>query len=245
MNSRWLQGTYIVIGSAIVFAVTLASAVAWGPHHCEDHHWSLKIIGCALGSYENLSGGLFAACAAVFAGWMAWTAVQLQISADERRAVADRAEVESVLADDIDQIAEALAAVWTTLEQLEAEESGQSIAVGPTLIAQRRNAVRWSIAEITQQAWIDTTRKMVSVLGWRRRRAYEHVLTSLERLRGQPETFDVFEMQQATQLASAYVLSVAPKTSEYFDTSTIFHRGGKAWTIGYSILMQAGLTESA
>ncbi|RZN16124.1 hypothetical protein CWO90_40485 [Bradyrhizobium sp. Leo121] len=175
---------------------------------------------------------------------MAWTAVQLQISADERRAVADRTEVESVLADDLDRIAEALAAVWTTLERLE-EESDRSIPTEPTLIAQRRNAVRWGIAEITQQSWIDATRKMVSMLGWRRRRAHEHVLTSLERLRGQPETFDIFEMQQATQLASSYVQSVAPKTSEYFETSTIFHRGGKAWTIGYSILVHAGLTESA
>src|ERR1700742_3958354 len=88
----WLQGTCIVGGSVLVSVLILATAVTWGPHHCAVQF--PKIIGCALGSYEDLSGGLLAASAAVFGGWLAWSAVQLQISAEERRARADRIEVE-------------------------------------------------------------------------------------------------------------------------------------------------------
>src|SRR5689334_12627424 len=98
--TRKVEG--ILIAIAILIAVTgiMAMATAWGPHETCPRQFP-KIVGCALGSYENLSGGLIAAGGALFAGWIAWTAVRLQISSEEQRASADRAEVESVLADDI------------------------------------------------------------------------------------------------------------------------------------------------
>jgi hypothetical protein len=55
------------------------------------------VIGCAIGSYESLAGGMVAAAAALFAGWLVWSAVQVQISAEEKRATADRVEVEKFL----------------------------------------------------------------------------------------------------------------------------------------------------
>jgi hypothetical protein len=70
------------------------------------------VIGCAMGSYESLMAGMVAAGAALFAGWLAWSGVQIQIAAEERRAAADRVEVEQVLQEDLDTLAEALGAIW-------------------------------------------------------------------------------------------------------------------------------------
>jgi hypothetical protein len=117
---RWLQGVLIATGSLGFSTLILASAVAWGPQREKCQLSFPSIIGCAVGSYENLSGGLLAASAALFAGWMAWTAVQLQMSAEERRATADRLEAERLLLSDMDWIAETLAAMWKVLEAADA-----------------------------------------------------------------------------------------------------------------------------
>src|ERR1700694_960334 len=98
--NRWTQGLLIILGSMAATTAVLAGALAWGPHHCKLAF--PMVIGCAMGSYESLAGGIFAASAALFAGWLAWSAVQVQVSAEERRANADRVEIESVLQDDLD-----------------------------------------------------------------------------------------------------------------------------------------------
>src|SRR6266700_3477759 len=107
--SRWLQGLCVVLGSIAATVAVLAGALAWGPHHCKVAF--PMVIGCALGSYESLAGGMIAASAALIAGWLAWSAVQRQIDAEERRAIADRIEVEKELEGDIDTFAEGLAAI--------------------------------------------------------------------------------------------------------------------------------------
>jgi hypothetical protein len=114
--TRSVQGLCIVLGSIVATVAVLAAAVAWGPHHCAAVF--PKIIGCAFGNYESLSGGMVAAGAALFAGWLAWSGVQVQIAAEERRAAADKVEVERVLQDDLDNFADALGAIWRILESL-------------------------------------------------------------------------------------------------------------------------------
>jgi hypothetical protein len=88
MNRRYAQGLVIILGSIAVTVAVLGAALAWGPHHCKLAF--PMVIGCAMGSYEDLAGGMFAAGAALFAGWLAWSAVQVQISAEEKRAAADK-----------------------------------------------------------------------------------------------------------------------------------------------------------
>ena len=87
--ARWAQGLSILVWSVAATTLVLAAALMWGPHHCKLAF--PMVIGCAMGSYENLAGGLFAANAAIFAGWLAWSAVQVQIRAEEKRAAADMA----------------------------------------------------------------------------------------------------------------------------------------------------------
>ena len=66
---RSMQWFCIIFGSIIVTVAVLASALAWGPHHCEPAF--PMVIGCALGSYESLAAGMIASVAALIAGWLA------------------------------------------------------------------------------------------------------------------------------------------------------------------------------
>src|SRR2546423_14929516 len=95
---RSAQAILILVCMLVITTAILAMAVTWGPHHCELKF--PKIIGCALGRYEGLSGGLIAGAAAVFAGWIAWISVQTQIAAEGKRSLADREAVESELSAD-------------------------------------------------------------------------------------------------------------------------------------------------
>jgi hypothetical protein len=73
------------------------------------------VIGCAMGTYESLAGGMLAAGTALFAGSLAWSAVQIQIATEEKRATAERVEVEVVLQGDLDNLAEGLSSIWKIL----------------------------------------------------------------------------------------------------------------------------------
>jgi hypothetical protein len=229
---RWKQGSIIILGSIAATVLVLAGALAWGPHHCKLAF--PMVIGCAMGNYENLAGGMFAASAALFAGWLAWSGVQVQVSAEERRANADTVEVEKVLSSDIDFAAEALAAMWKILESL--EQSGDR---DPPKI----EAVIWGVEQIANDARLSTSRKMVTVLGWERRRDYEALFSALETL-GQfrnLKDFDVFEALNAVRSASGYCENLLPACSEYFEG--LFRRSPKAWSLGYAIQMQAGVID--
>jgi len=229
---RWKQGLSIILGSTAATVLVLAGALAWGPHQCKLAF--PMVVGCAMGNYENLAGGMFAASAALFAGWLAWSGVQVQVSAEEKRASADRVEVERVLAGDIDNSAEALGAIWKILGDID-EEAPRD----PAKIA----AIIWGIEQITDDAWLSTCRKMVTVLGWERRRNYETLFSALETL-GQfrnADEFDVGDALRATQSAANYCECLQPACSEYF--AGLFQRSPKAWSLGYAIQMQAGVID--
>ena len=231
---RWMQGLLICFGLICVSIVVLAGALAWGPHHCKPAF--PMVIGCAMGSYEALTGGLIASASALIAGWLAWSAVQVQIAVEERRAIADRNEVEEVLAGDIDMFAEALAAIWKILDGL--DESTQTEVEGNKL-----EAIKYGIGEITKEDWLSTSRRMVTALGWARRRRFEQLFDGLERLRRFRDAtrIEIYDVLSAVKDVSIDFESVQPKSAEYFEG--LFRRAGKAWSLGYSIQMMAGLEE--
>jgi len=231
---RWMQGLFIVLGLIIVTVAVLAGALAWGPHHC-----SLTfpvVIGCALGSYESLAGGMIAAGAALVAGWLAWSAVQLQIDAEEKRAIADRIEVEKVLQGDIDNFAEALAAIWKILE-------GFDVSIEPEVRRTRLEGVIYGIEEIAKETWLSTSRKMVTSLGWKRRRDYEELFEGIERLGRfrDVDDFDVDMALSAVRNVSVYFELMKSDTAQYFEG--LFRRTPKAWTLGYAIEVRAGVND--
>jgi hypothetical protein len=233
---RPVQALLILLCMLSITAAVLAMAVAWGPHHCALKF--PKIVGCALASYEGLSGGLIAGAAAIFAGWIAWVAVQTQIAAEEKRSLADRAEVESLLMADMDVGAEALAAIWTVMDTLDD-------TTPPDEKRKALEAVFYGIEEITQPAWISSSRNMASTLGWKRRREYEELIQGLETLAKFRGNYDVelYDIERELKPISYAFQNCRPDTSAYFDG--FFRRAGKASTLGYSIQKAAGIDPDA
>src|SRR6201996_6362184 len=93
--------------------LVLALAELGGPAAC---HWAFpRWFGCVLYVHESLGGGLIAAAGALIAAWIAWTAVQQQLSADRVRVSADRKDVEELLTRDLSDYADGMAAAWRLL----------------------------------------------------------------------------------------------------------------------------------
>jgi hypothetical protein len=170
----------------------------------------------------------------LFAGWLAWSAVQVQVNAEEERATADRKEVEIVLAGDIHYFAEALGAMWKILEGLEQSGTRDRIKI---------EGVIYGIETIANDAWLSTSRKMVTALGWERRRTFEALFSALESLGRfrSVDDFDVFEALNAVRSVSGYCENLQPDCSEFFEG--LFRRTPKAWSLGYAIEVQAGVAE--
>jgi hypothetical protein len=224
---RSVQGFCIILGSIIATVGVLAVALAWGPHHCEPAFPT--VIGCAIGSYESLAAGMIAAGAALFAGWLAWSGVQTQIAAEEMRATADRVEVEQVLQEDLDTFAEALGAIWKILECLDREadraagpQEGEVDPQEGEAEAQAKRTkwlggVIYGIEKITGDAWLSSSRKMATALGWRRRRDYEQLFRGLERL-GEfrdIDNFDAYEALAAVRSVSIHFELLREDTARY------------------------------
>jgi hypothetical protein len=216
----------------------LAVAVACGPHHCPFVF--AKIVGCAIGHYEGLTGGLLAAGTALFAGWLAWSAVQVQIAAEERRASAERVEVERVLQNDLNHLAKGLSSIWKILSAIAAEP--------PIPLQDARDlleGVVFGIEKIANPDWLNTSRQMVEKLGWERRRYYNELFQGIERL-GQFRSIDDFDIDEglsAVRSLSNYFELLRPDTARFF--KKLWRRTPKAWTLGYTIAVHAGVSHIA
>lgn len=229
--TRMAQGICILLCSAGISIAAVAAALAWGPHHCTLVF--PKIIGCAFGNYEALTSGLIATSAALFAGWLAWSGVQVQIEAEEKRASADRVEVEALLREDVNSFADALASVWRVLDGLDPEAT--------RIDENKIDAVSYGIDAISKENWLSTSRRMVSVLGWDRRRRYEQLFDGLEGLRQFRTIGNVWEALNAVRNVGTDFEVVRPETSEYLES--LSRRSAKAWTLGYAVAKFAGVEE--
>ena len=113
MNSR--NGQLLALALCFFFFVylTLALIEAGGNGGC---HWAFpRWFGCVLWVHETLAAGLIAAGGALVAAWIAWTAVQKQINAQQERITADREEAERLLAKEMTNYADGMAAAWRLL----------------------------------------------------------------------------------------------------------------------------------
>lgn len=82
------QGITIVVWIVAVITTVLAAVVSWGPNdQCAAQF--PKVIGCVLGSYQELSGGLIAAGGALFAGRLVWSTSRAQMAFALRQARAN------------------------------------------------------------------------------------------------------------------------------------------------------------
>ncbi len=87
-------GTFLLAApcSAVFVYLVLALAEAGGPAACR---WAFpRWFGCVLYVHESLAAGLVAATGTLLAAWIAWTALQQQINAEQERTRADRRAAE-------------------------------------------------------------------------------------------------------------------------------------------------------
>ncbi len=217
---RYVQGASIVLGSLFIAILVLAAAVAWGPHQCALVF--AKIFGCAVGHYEGLTGGMLAAGTALFAGWLAWSAVQVQIAAEERRAAAERVEVEKVLQADLNNFAEGLSSIWRILLAIDAPPSIPLQDAHDLL-----EGVVYGIETIANTDWLNTSRQMVEKLGWERRRYYNELFQGIERL-GHFRDIDNFDVEAALGRSDDLRFGGFPIGGKS-DSTLIF--GDRRWTV--------------
>jgi hypothetical protein len=78
---RWMKlpGWLVALGVVLFISAILAIAVLGGTKaDCHSVPW-YRLPGCSMALYESFSGGLIAAGGALFAGWLAWSAVREQV----------------------------------------------------------------------------------------------------------------------------------------------------------------------
>lgn len=222
----------------LVFGILAGAELAMNPTstgYCELKF--PKWFGCVIANHENLAGGLIGAAGTLFAGWLAWTAVQTQMADARDRAEADRKEVEGLLEVDVENIAEVLGALWKVLEFVDQRDE--------TLEMQDHHidAIQTGIDFAADPAWIETTRSMIEVLGWRRRRDFASLLNSLSEIRKHYHSLreNVWETLYAVTQAADACEILFPETISHFEGR--FRRGGKAMSRGDIVLMYADLPE--
>jgi len=126
-----------------------------------------------LAGHDSLAAGLIGAAGALFAAWIAWTAVQHQINADRERALADREEAERLLSQELTDFTEALAAALRRLAGLPEDASyDRSRAV--------YEAAAYMVERVSRREWIANFQAMADTLDWNRRIKYGTLLRGLD-----------------------------------------------------------------
>lgn len=79
------QNAYSVVGMILLIIVTILAIANVRPVQNQCAWQFPKILSCLLSARETLAAGLIGAGGAIFAAWLAWSAVREQIAADKRR----------------------------------------------------------------------------------------------------------------------------------------------------------------
>jgi hypothetical protein len=109
--SRKLRGLLIALGIVLFISGAMAMAVLGGPKDdCDAVPW-YHLPGCSMALYESLSGGLIAAGGALFAGWLAWSAVREQVQIERRKLRAVEIAAQSARADQVSKVVSELTTI--------------------------------------------------------------------------------------------------------------------------------------
>jgi hypothetical protein len=212
----------------------LALAETGGSIAC---HWAFpKWFGCVLSTHETLAAGLIGAAGALIAAWIAWTAVQQQISAEAERIMADRKEAERLLAEDLSDYAEGMAAAWRLLVDFpeQPSEDGRREAI--------RQATAYMAERLSRADQIANYQAMAEILGWDSRRKYVALIRGLENLARFSDADSIKESEEVLQvirkLADDFEYCL-PQTSEHF--AGLWRRSPKAMSFADFVRYIGGL----
>src|SRR5437588_3436062 len=109
----WMKLPGWFVALAIVFFISsiMALAVLGGTKgDCHSVPW-YRLPGCSIALYESLSGGLIASGGALFAGWLAWSAVREQVEIERRKLRAADIAAQSTKADQISRVVSELTTI--------------------------------------------------------------------------------------------------------------------------------------
>lgn len=218
---------------AIIFAYAVLALAQFGT--TGDGYCNLDVTwyGCVLRKHENLAGGLVGGSMTIIAAWIAWTAVQDQISADRVARTHDSETADGLLREAFAQYAESVATAWKLIEEHRMEETPS--------IEQVRSAVAFIASELSDPVVMAMHREMVTSLPWETRAQYGHILDALEDMHAysDPDQLgDCSEAQQAIRRLSHFIDGYAPEGHEYF--AELPQGSPKAWTLGGHALHAAG-----
>jgi hypothetical protein len=192
-----------------------------GPAGC---HWAFpRWFGCVLNVHETLAGGLIGAAGALIAAFIAWTAVQQQINAEREQVLTDRSEAERLLAEDLTDCADGMAAAWRLLVAVPdpLPESGAWEGA--------RKATAHMAERLSRADQLANYQAMAEILGWDRRRKYVALIKGLEKLApfSKPDSLkdpeDALSIIRSLADQFEYCL---PQTARYF--SGLWRRSPKA-----------------
>lgn len=221
MSSRSGQLLLLVLGFVVFIYVVLALSEVGGPAGC---HWAFpRWFGCVLYVHETLAGGLIGAAGALIAAFIAWTAVQQQINAEREQVLADRNEAERLLADDLSDYADGMAAAWRLLVAV------PDPLPEPGTWERARQAAAYMAERLSRADQLASYQAMAEILGWDRRRKYVALIKGLERLAqfGDPDSIkDPEEVLNIIRNLADQFEYCLPQTSRYF--SGLWRRSPKA-----------------
>jgi hypothetical protein len=111
----------------------------------------------------------------------------------------------------------------------------------PEDISTQLRGVVFGIDRVADENWLSTPRKMVTALGWERRRDYKMLFDALEYLRQYRniENFDIGMALSFIRKTANHFELLRPDTAQYF--AGLWRGSPKAWSLGYRINVEAEL----
>jgi hypothetical protein len=225
MKFRIGQLLVVAPGFVVFVYLVLALAEVGGVAGC---HWAFpRWFGCVLYVHETLAAGLIGAAGALIAAWIAWTALQHQMNTEQERMSADRKEAEQLLAADLSEYADGMAAAWRLLLTV------PNPLPEPRAWEGTRQATAYMAERLSRADQIANHQAMAEILGWDRRRKYLALIKGLGRL-AQFSTPDSIKdpeevLNVIRNLADRFEYCL-PQTSEHF--AGLWRRSPKAMNFG-------------
>jgi hypothetical protein len=233
MNFRIGQLLLVALCFVVFVYLVLALAEVGGVAGC---HWAFpRWFGCVLYLHETLAGSLIGAAGALTAAWIAWTAVQHQINAERERMSADRKEAEQLLAADLSEYADGMAAAWRLLVAV------PNPLPEPGAWEGTRQATAYMAERLSRADQIANHQAMAEILRWDRRRKYLALIKGLERLAqfSTPNAIkDPEELLNIIRNLADQFEYCLPQTSRFF--GGLWRRSPKAMSFGDFVRHIAG-----
>jgi hypothetical protein len=233
MNFRIGQLLLVALCFVVFVYLVLALAEVGGVAGC---HWAFpRWFGCVLYLHETLAGSLIGAAGALTAAWIAWTAVQHQINAERERMLADRKEAEQLLAADLSEYADGMAAAWRLLVAV------PNPLPEPGAWEGTRQATAYMAERLSRADQIANHQAMAEILRWDRRRKYLALIKGLERLAQFSTPNSIKDPEEVLNiirnLADQFEYCL-PQTSRFF--GGLWRRSPKAMSFGDFVRHIAG-----